>query len=110
MNIADNDSVIPLTPQVLYVLLALAESQDNGYGLMRRVRQDSRGIVRLTAGTMYPLLKRIHRMGYITQLEPKVGSGPHGVKYVYRLANAGRLVLQWELDRYASAVELGRQR
>jgi DNA-binding PadR family transcriptional regulator len=110
MNISDPDLTVPLTPHAFYVLLALAFHQDNPYGLMRAVAEDSGGTIKLASGTLYPLLKRLLAMSYITEIGQHPASGPTGTTKVFRLTDRGQLVLQWELDRYRQATALGQER
>jgi DNA-binding PadR family transcriptional regulator len=110
MNISDPELVVPLTPHAFYVLLALAGYQNNAYGLIQAVKEDSDGIINLTAGTLYPLLKRLLAMDYIIEIGQHPASGPTGISKVYRLSGRGRIVLEWELDRYRQAVALGQER
>jgi len=112
MNISprDPDNTTPLTPQAFYILLALAQYQNSGYGLIKAVAEDTNGAIQLRAGTIYPLLDRLTRLGYIGALEPKSGSGPHGVVKIYRISPAGLAVLGWEVDRYAAGAKLGQSR
>jgi len=106
----DPDRVIPLTPHMFYILLALANGQDNGYGVMSTVARDSNEVIRLTAGTTYPLLRRLTVLGYIKLVGENPASGPTGVSRVYRLTDTGRLVLGWEANRYRAAADLWRTR
>lgn len=110
MNITEREFFTPLTPQALHVLLALAKSQNDGYGVMKMVREDTHGSIKLSSGTTYPLLRRMLSYGFIKELEPSQGSGPHGINRVYRLTDNGRDALISELDRVAVGLELGRKR
>jgi hypothetical protein len=49
-------------------------------------------------------------MGYIQIVATQPASGPTGTSHLYRLTDTGQRVLEWELDRYAKAAELGRER
>ena len=50
---------LPLTPVVLNVLLALADGERHGYGIMLEVRERTGGRVRLGPGTLYGAIKRL---------------------------------------------------
>lgn len=48
------------------VLAILAESESYGYAILKRVRELSDGELQWTDGMLYPLLHRLHRLGYVT--------------------------------------------
>jgi PadR family transcriptional regulator, regulatory protein PadR len=48
------------------VLAILAEGENYGYGILKRVRELSDGELEWTDGMLYPLLHRLHRLGYVT--------------------------------------------
>src|SRR5829696_7308163 len=48
------------------VLAILAESESYGYAILKRVRALSGGEFEWTDGMLYPLLHRLHRLGYVT--------------------------------------------
>lgn len=48
------------------VLAILAEGESYGYAILKRVRELSEGRLEWTDGMLYPLLHRLHRLGYVT--------------------------------------------
>src|SRR3712207_9042288 len=48
------------------VLAILAEGESYGYAILKRVRELSGGEFEWTDGMLYPLLHRLHRLGYVT--------------------------------------------
>jgi PadR family transcriptional regulator PadR len=48
------------------VLAILAEGESYGYAILKRVRELSEGELEWTDGMLYPLLQRLHRLGYVT--------------------------------------------
>ena len=48
------------------VLAILAEDESYGYAILKRVRELSDGELEWTDGMLYPLLHRLHRLGYVT--------------------------------------------
>ena len=48
------------------VLAILAEGESYGYAILKRVRELSDGDLDWTDGMLYPLLHRLHRLGYVT--------------------------------------------
>jgi DNA-binding PadR family transcriptional regulator len=51
------------TPLVLSIL---SEGESYGYAILKRVRDLSDGELEWTDGMLYPLLHRLHRLGYVT--------------------------------------------
>ena len=51
------------TPMVLAIL---NEHESYGYAILKRVRELSEGELEWTDGMLYPLLHRLHRLGYVT--------------------------------------------
>jgi PadR family transcriptional regulator PadR len=49
------------------VLAILSEGETYGYAILKRVREVSKGELEWTDGMLYPLLHRLHRLGYVTQ-------------------------------------------
>lgn len=52
------------TPMVLAIL---AEGESYGYAILKRVRELSDGDLEWTDGMLYPLLHRLHRLGYVSR-------------------------------------------
>jgi DNA-binding PadR family transcriptional regulator len=48
------------------VLAILAEGESYGYAILKRVRELSDGELEWTDGMLYPLLHRLHRLGFVT--------------------------------------------
>ena len=48
------------------VLAILADGESYGYAILKRVRELSNGDLEWTDGMLYPLLHRLHRLGYVT--------------------------------------------
>jgi len=49
------------------VLAILSEGESYGYAILKRVREVSDGDLEWTDGMLYPLLHRLHRLGFVTQ-------------------------------------------
>ena len=103
--------LIPLTPAVFYILLALASGEQHGYGIMKRVRVDSQGQVKMGSGTLYGSIKRMLAGALIEEagerVDPRLGEER---RRYYRLTELGERVFSAELDRYRSVVSLVQQR
>ncbi len=53
------ESYLPLTPAVFHVLLALADGEKHGYIISKEIVRRTGGEVRLSAGTLYGIIKRL---------------------------------------------------
>src|ERR687896_606366 len=55
----DPEPYLPLTPAMFQVLVALADGEKHGYAIIKEVHRRTDGKVRLSAGTLYALIKRL---------------------------------------------------
>lgn len=101
----------PLTPAVFYILLALASSEKHGYEIMKQVKQDSQGQVKMGTGTLYGSLKRMLADALIEEAgeKPDPTRADERRRY-YRLTELGRRAFASELQRYAQVVSIAGQR
>jgi DNA-binding PadR family transcriptional regulator len=101
----------PLTPAVFYILLALAPGERHGYEIMKQVKQDSQGQVKMGTGTLYGSLKRMLADGLIEEAgeRPDPAQDDERRRY-YRLSERGRRALAAELRRYAEVVAIAQRR
>ncbi len=73
------------------VLAILADGESYGYAILKRVRQLSDGEMEWTDGMLYPLLHRLHRLGYVT---PEWRTPPEGRRRrYYAITDDGRAAL-----------------
>jgi DNA-binding PadR family transcriptional regulator len=91
---------LPLSPQVFYVLLSLADGQKHGYAIMKEVEQRADSTVRLSTGTLYGIVKRLLQDGWIR--ESALGSTDR--RRAYRLTAFGRKVALAEAERLRELV------
>lgn len=87
-----------------FTLAALIDGPLHGYAIMRRAGELSGGTVRVSTGTLYSILDRALAEGLVAAGEPYVVSGRE--RRDYALTPAGRLVLQEESERLASAARV----
>jgi len=93
-----------LTAQAYYILLALADADRHGYGIIREVEESTNGGVRLLGGTLYRLLKEMVANGWIVEID-----GDKRRLY-YRLTPRGRRTAVAESERLESLVRDARSR
>ncbi len=53
------DSLLPLPPAVFHILMALADEDRHGYGIIQEVLSRTNGEVRLSPGTLYRSIQRM---------------------------------------------------
>ena len=93
-----------LTEGVYYILLSLLEPC-HGYGIIQNVEKLSSGRVRLAAGTLYGAINTLLEKGWITALDGEADSR----KKEYEITEAGREMLQKELQRLEELVQNGKR-
>jgi DNA-binding PadR family transcriptional regulator len=100
-----------LTPQAFHILIALAESDRHGYGIMQDVAARTSGKLRLSAGTLYGLIKRLLEDGLIVELRenqrPEKPQDDERRRY-YRLTSLGRKAAKAEVNRMAELLDQAR--
>lgn len=103
--------LVPLTPAVFYILLALASGDKHGYEIMKQVKHDSQGTVTMGTGTLYGSIKRMLASALIEEAgeRPAPEIDDERRRY-YRLTGLGRRALLAEIQRYHEAVSLAQQR
>jgi DNA-binding PadR family transcriptional regulator len=104
-------SFLPLTPFAFQVLLALAEGECHGYGIIKEVEARSGGTVRLRTGTLYTLLQRLQQEGLIAEaaLPPGAQPGDDRRRY-YELTPLGDEVLKAEARRLEGLINDARRK
>ena len=105
------DALLPLSPQVFHILVALAGGDLHGYAIMREVSERSGGKLRLSPGTLYGSVKRMLEQGLIVELRererPRATEDDERRRY-YRLTPFGRTVVKAQAARLADALEQAR--
>ena len=97
--------LLPLTPAVLNILLALADEERHGYGIMQEVEARTEGETRLGPGTLYGSIKRMLADGLIEESDerPDPEMDDQRRRY-YRITDFGRKVAGAEAQRLARLV------
>jgi DNA-binding PadR family transcriptional regulator len=103
------DAFLPLTPPMLHTLVALADGEKHGYAILKEVARRTDGSVRLSAGTLYALVRRATADGLIVESDerPDIALDDERRRY-YRLTSLGRRVAVAEIARLESIVEMAR--
>jgi DNA-binding PadR family transcriptional regulator len=105
------DGLLPLSPLVFDVLLALSDGEQHGYRIMREVAERSGGAATIHAGTLYRTLARLLDLGLLEEVgdRPAADVQDERRRY-YRLTPFGLEVAKAEARRLAGQVESARQR
>ena len=100
----------PLQPAVFHILMALAGGEQHGYAILRTVREQTGGRVRLGPGTLYRSIQRMLEDGLIRELDerPDPEFDDERRRY-YQISHAGRAAARAEARRLAALVDLARQ-
>ena len=109
MRKRDPRDLLPLTPAMLHVLLALAEGEKHGYAIIKDVSRRTNGDVVIGAGTLYALIKRLLADGLIVESSerPDPALDDERRRY-YRLTEFGRDVARAEAVRMESTLSMAR--
>ncbi len=103
--------MLPLTPAVFHIMLALADGECHGYGVMLEVEKLSQGSMRLGPGTLYRSIQRMLIDGLIEERKDDGESAEDDERRrYYRLTKLGLGVAKAEAHRLATLVKAARQR
>jgi DNA-binding PadR family transcriptional regulator len=99
------EDLLPLTPPVFHILLALAEEERHGYGIMQDVARQTSDSLQLGPGTLYGCLKRMLVAGMVEEsdVRPDPELDDERRRY-YRMTALGQRVVRAEAQRLADAV------
>ena len=105
--IPEIDQILPLTPAVFHILLALADQERHGYGIMQEVATMTHQQVQMGPGTLYGTIKRMLAAQLIEESDdrPDPEMDDERRRY-YRLTDWGRQVLAAETERLSSLVRV----
>lgn len=101
----------PLTPAVLHIILALSTQERHGYGIMKQVKADSQGKVKMGPGTLYGSIGRMIETGLIRESDKKIDTEMDDERRVYyTLTGLGQKALAAELERYREVLTVAKQK
>jgi DNA-binding PadR family transcriptional regulator len=104
-NTQSPQDLLPLTPPVFHILLALADEERHGYGIMQDVARQTDDALQLGPGTLYGCLKRMLAAGLVEESDerPDPELDDQRRRY-YRMTGLGQTVARAEAQRLANAV------
>ena len=103
------ESYLPLTPAVFHVLLALADGEKHGYVISKEIARRTNNEVRLSAGTLYGIIKRLLEDGFIEESDerPDFSLDDQRRRY-YRLTRQGVALAEAEAERMERVLAMAR--
>jgi DNA-binding PadR family transcriptional regulator len=111
MSTNDPTALLPLTSLTYHVLLALADANRHGYGIIKEVEERTNGQMELETGTLYAAMKRMRDDKLI---EPVPASdrpaGEDSRRRTYRLTPFGKQVLKTESQRLAQLLGIAAEK
>ena len=105
----DPESLLPLTPGMFQVLIALADGDKHGYAVIKEVARRTDGEIALSAGTLYTIIRRFEQEGVIAESaqRPDAALDDERRRY-YGLTTFGRDVARAEARRMETALGMAR--
>ncbi|HET8840574.1 MAG TPA: PadR family transcriptional regulator [Ktedonobacteraceae bacterium] len=106
-KVRDPENMLPLSPAVFHILLALADGEKHGYGIMKEITQRTDGSMRIGPGTLYGSIGRMMESGLIeaSTNRPDPELDDERRRY-YRLTNFGLRVAEAESRRLAQLLRI----
>jgi len=103
--------LLPLTPAVFHILLALADGELHGYAIMQDVAWQTNDALQLGPGTLYGCLKRMLAAGLVVESNkrPEPSEDDERRRY-YRATPLGQRTVRAEAERLAGAVTAARSK
>lgn len=103
--------VLPLSPAMFYILLALPDGPKHGYAIMKEVEEVTDGRITLGPGSLYGSIKRLLQAKMIVETDQRpIRALDDERRRYYQLTDYGRRVLVGEVNRLASAVRLAQEK
>src|SRR5512143_1246768 len=101
------EDLLPMTPAMFNILLALAGGEKHGYAIMLEVEANTHAEVKMGPGTLYGSIKRMLAAGLLEETgeRPDPELDDQRRRY-YRLTGTGQRALKAEADRLARQVAL----
>jgi len=104
---ADARSLLPLTPAVFHILLALFDEDRHGFGIAKDIETRTSGRVSLGPGTLYGTLDRMAETGLV---EPVKDDGSDARRRYHRITPLGRAAAKAEALRLQELVTIARDK
>ena len=94
---------IPMSETAYYILLSLLWEERHGYAIMQHVEEETKGRIRLGAGTLYGTLSKMEKGGLIEV------TAEAEKRKIYQITNFGKEVLFAEILRIRELCESSKE-
>jgi DNA-binding PadR family transcriptional regulator len=103
------EELLPLPPATFHILLAVADEDRHGYGIIVDIEARTNGKLRLSPGTLYRSIQRMVEQGLIVETDerPAPEFDDERRRY-YRITGFGVEVARAEAERLSSLVDQAR--
>src|SRR5690349_9467252 len=109
MTKRDPEPHLPLTPAMFHVLVALSDGDKHGYAILMDVKRRTEAKVKLGAGALYAVIKRLLDDDMIVESDARPDAALDDERgHYYRLTPFGRQVAIAEAERMEQAVSRAR--
>jgi len=102
----DPADLLPLSPAMFHVLVAMADGDTHGYAIMKEVEHLTSGAVRLSTGTLYGIIKRLLADGLIRENATRGDDRRRS----YALTPFGKDVARAEAARLEQTIAIARRK
>jgi DNA-binding PadR family transcriptional regulator len=112
MKPTDNpEEMLPLSPAVFHILLALADGERHGYSIMQEIAEQTGGTLRIGPTTLYRSIKHLLEGGLIAEVaeRPDAALDDERRRY-YRLTTFGQQVASAEARRLEQVLSVARNK
>lgn len=95
-----------------HVLLAMVGAPRYGYDIKSTVETESAGTLTPRAGSLYRVIARLIKRGWVSEVEPREAVDPHPgrARKYYGLTKGGRVALADEARRLRAAAALAEEK
>jgi DNA-binding PadR family transcriptional regulator len=104
-----SEAAVP-TPLSHAILLALADADRHGYGIIKEVERQTEGALRPGTGTLYTALQRLQDEGLIAESPRRPARDDDARRKYYRITPAGRALARAETLRLVRLVAIARDK
>lgn len=103
----DPEAILPLTPAIFHILLALADGERHGYSIMQEIVAQTQGKFRIGPTTLYRSIKQMLEASLIVETDerPDPALDDQRRRY-YRLTTFGKRVALAEIQRFERTIAL----
>lgn len=104
----DAKRLIPLTPAVFYVLLALSSGPKHGYAIMQETNTLSEDSFQMGPATLYSTIQRLVGLQLIDEISDD--DAEESRRRYYELTKTGRLLLETDVSRMSAVARMATAR